>query len=157
MKNVLNRWTFLGALAFAIFFGLLFLLWIYWTQPIAAPTALTSLEVMTIIPAPSATVPTTPTVAPVEATAAVPLSPDAIVIGGYVQITGTDGEGLRLRSEPGLQGKLLFLGYDSEVYVVKDGPQELDGFTWWYLEAPYDATRTGWAAANYLSVIPPPP
>lgn len=156
MKNILNRWTFFGALAFAAFFGLLFLLWIYWTQPQSTPTTLTGLEAMTIIPAPSATVPVTPTPTPDNvATAATP-GPDGIIIGGYVQISGTDGQGLRLRSEPGLKGTLLFLGFDAEVYIIRDGPREADGFIWWKLEAPYDTTRTGWAAANYLSVIPPP-
>jgi hypothetical protein len=156
MKNLLNRWTIVGALAFALFFGLLFLLWIYWTQPVKVPPALTGLEAMTVIPAPSATPPATPTSAPADATAAPPPGADEIAIGGYVQISGTEDQGLRLRADPGLQGKLLFLGYDAEVYLVKDGPRLADDLTWWHLEAPYDATRTGWAAADYLSVIPPP-
>jgi hypothetical protein len=42
---------------------------------------------------------------------------------------------------------------DSEVFMVKDGPKDADGFTWWFLEAPYDPQRSGWAASNYLQVI----
>jgi hypothetical protein len=34
---------------------------------------------------------------------------------------------------------------------VEDGPQEVDDFTWWYLVAPFDETRSGWAVANYLA------
>jgi hypothetical protein len=73
-----------------------------------------------------------------------------------VQISGTDGEGLRIRSQPSLNGEPVFLGYDSEVFIVQDGPREADGYTWWYLVAPYDDTRAGWAAANFLSYIPAP-
>ena len=73
-----------------------------------------------------------------------------------MQITGTDGEGLRIRSEPGLTGNPDFLGFDSEVFIVKDGPQLVDGYTWWYLVAPYDDTRAGWAASDFLSYIPSP-
>ena len=50
----------------------------------------------------------------------------------------------------------LFLGYDAEVFVVKDGPRQADGYTWYYLVAPYDDTRAGWAASNFLNIIPAP-
>ena len=42
-----------------------------------------------------------------------------------------------------------FLAYDSEVFVIQDGPREVDGYVWWYLVAPYDETRVGWAAADF--------
>ncbi len=83
-------------------------------------------------------------------------APNEIFISGYVQITGTEGEGLRLRADPGLSGSQLFLGYDEEVYQVRDGPKQVDGYTWWYLVAPYDENRAGWAAADFLSVVPSP-
>jgi hypothetical protein len=79
-----------------------------------------------------------------------------IAVGAYVQITGTQGDGLRLRSGPGLATTQLFLGGDAEVFQVRDGPKEADGYIWWYLVAPYDESRAGWAAANFLSVVPPP-
>ena len=64
---------------------------------------------------------------------------------------------MSLRSEPGLDTELLFLGYDAEVFQVQDGPQEIDGHTWWYLSAPsYDEDRSGWAAADFLGVVPAP-
>jgi hypothetical protein len=73
-----------------------------------------------------------------------------------VQINGTEGQGLRIRAEPGLGGVFQFLAYDSEVFVVQDGPREVDGYVWWYLVAPYDETRVGWAAADFLTYIPEP-
>jgi hypothetical protein len=82
--------------------------------------------------------------------------PNTVAIGVYVMITGTEGSGLRLRNAPGLQSELLFLGNDSEVFKVKDGPVQADDLTWWYLEAPYDVTRTGWAASTYLTVVASP-
>lgn len=82
--------------------------------------------------------------------------PGLLSMGAYVQITGTGGDGLRLRSEPGLAGKVLLLGSESEVFVVKDGPREVDGYTWWYLVGPFDSTRFGWAVANFLSLVQGP-
>ncbi len=109
---------------------------------------------LTVIAAPTSTssAPPTATIDPFAPTPA----PTGIAVGNYVQITGTEGEGLRIRSEPGLNGEPQFMGYDSEVFVVKDGPREVDGFVWWYLVAPYDETRVGWAAADFLSYVPEP-
>jgi len=118
----------------------------------AAPTA-----ILTIIPAPS----TTPTPAPQEAASATAtpnggVGPDGIAQGMYVQISGTGGDGLKMRSAPGVKSDTIFLGMEAEVYLVKDGPKLADGYTWWYLEAPYDSTRTGWAASKYLTIVAAP-
>jgi hypothetical protein len=81
--------------------------------------------------------------------------PGQIAPGRYVQIGGTEGAGLRLRAAPGLDGTPLFLGFDTEVFEVRDGPQVADGYTWWFVVSPYDENRSGWAAADYLEVITP--
>ena len=109
---------------------------------------------LTVIAAPTSTsgAPPTATIDPFAPTPA----PTGIALGNYVQISGTEGEGLRIRAEPGLNGESQFLGYDSEVFLVKDGPREVDGFVWWYLVAPYDETRVGWAASDFLSYVPAP-
>lgn len=90
-----------------------------------------------------------PTVTPTKLFSAA----EGIGIGIYVQISGTEGQGLRLRTEPGVNSKIRFLGYESEVFKVVEGPTDADSYTWWKLEAPYDSTRTGWAAATFLQVI----
>jgi len=77
-------------------------------------------------------------------------------MGSFVQIMGTEGVGLNIRSAPGLNSEVQFLGYDAEVFEVRDGPVEADGLTWWYLVTPVDASRAGWAAASYLSVVANP-
>lgn len=74
-------------------------------------------------------------------------------IGSVVQIYNTDGAGLRLRSNPGTASSVQFIGEELELFTVVNGPSEQDGYVWWYLESPYDKSRSGWAAANYLRVI----
>ncbi len=114
---------------------------------------------VTVIPLPAATStrPPLPTSSPAPEVS-LPPSPPAgeIAVGALVQIQGTGGDGLRLRDRPGLEGEVQYLGLEAEVFRVQEGPQEADGYTWWYLVAPYDATKQGWAASNYLLVVQSP-
>jgi hypothetical protein len=82
--------------------------------------------------------------------------PGVIAPGAYVQVTGTGGDGLRLRDAAGLNGKVILVGSEAEVFRVQEGPQELDGYTWWYLVGPFDDQRRGWAVVNYLQVVQKP-
>ncbi|MBT3323380.1 MAG: hypothetical protein HN392_13930 [Anaerolineae bacterium] len=147
--KIINRWVIFSAVGLG---SCLFLVTILWLGSAAPREESVNLELaaLTLIPGPTSTplVTITPTHDPALGTAT-PL-PGKIVLGTYVQISGTDGEGLRLRGVPGLQGEHLFLGFDTELFQVIDGPQESDGYIWWYLLAPYDATRVGWAAADFL-------
>ncbi len=132
--------------------------WLWpWPDTPTRPTA-----VLTVVPLPTTTptLPSTPTM-PIRATPT-PLAPPPpnageIGVGLFVQIRGTGGDGLRLRSAPSLQAPVRFLGREDEVFLVTDGPRQADGYTWWHLEAPYDTTRSGWAVANYLSPLPTTP
>jgi len=81
------------------------------------------------------------------------LNASGIRVGGYVQVYGTGGEGLRLRAKPGTASSALFLAMEEEVFQVLDGPVPADGYVWWYLQAPYDKNRSGWAAASFLRVV----
>ncbi len=108
---------------------------------------------LTIIPPSTSTPTAVPTTAP-AGTATV--APGQIGVGGYVQITGTQGAGLRIRSAPGQASDTVFLGEESETFQVKDGPQQADGYTWWYIVAPYDTQRAGWAAADFLAPVASP-
>ncbi|HKJ27349.1 MAG TPA: SH3 domain-containing protein [Anaerolineales bacterium] len=114
---------------------------------------------ITIVPGATSTpyVPT-PTVTRVPtSTSNIPPSPmpGMIGVGSSVQIFGTEGSGLNIRSEPGLGTEVRFVALDSEVFTVQAGPEVVDDFTWWYLVTPLDAARTGWAASNYLSLVAP--
>lgn len=146
-----------GALGVTVLLLILLFLWIGWTAP-PAPVPGNLVAVLTVIPPPTSTPLSLPTATldPNLPTATPVFMPGEIAVGSYVQIKGTDGEGLRLRSGPGLGSDQLFLGMDSEVFLVKDGPSLADGYTWFYLVAPYDANRAGWAASNFLNLIPPP-
>jgi hypothetical protein len=153
-RQLFNKWVILGALLLA---GLLLLIT---AISIGLTSARQTTDVgfapadLTVIPAPTSTssAPATPTIDPFAPT----IAPTGIALDNYVQITGTEGQGLRIRSEPSLNGEFEFLGYDEEVFIVKDGPREADGFVWWYLVAPYDESRVGWAAADFLTYIPSP-
>jgi hypothetical protein len=81
---------------------------------------------------------------------------NGIKAGIYIQVIGTGGAGLRLRSTPGKNGDTNSIAAEDEVFLVVDGPQAADGTTWWKLEAPYQAERGGWASADYLSPIVTP-
>lgn len=111
---------------------------------------------VTLIPAPTETpVLTTPTLL-ATATLSDPnvlLPAGTMGFGAYVRITGTEGLGLRIRSAAGISAGINFLAMDEEVFRVIGGPVDADGYLWWQLEAPYDKTRSGWAAESYLQVI----
>lgn len=153
-KLGLSGWVFISAFFIALlaFIGLGAATWLIKPSPtsLANPTA-----VLTIVSAPTSTP---------QKTVSTSLSPtltvtnsDTVVggirVGMYVQITNTGGDGLRLRQSAGTNSDILFLGYDSEVFKVVDGPELVDGYTWWFLTAPYDESRSGWAASNFLGVV----
>lgn len=155
LRPYLNRWVIVGALGFAGIFVLITLITIGWNSPRFSPDVGFAPADLTMIPAPTHT--PNATIAPTNDPLATPaLDPTSINVNGYVQITGTEGEGLRIRSAPGLNTETVFRGEEAEVLVVRDGPQSVDGYIWWYLVAPYDETRAGWAAADFLAVIPSP-
>jgi len=153
-QQLFNRWVILGALIFA---GLLILITAA-SIGLITPRQTSSVGFvpadLTVIPASTSTssAPPTPTIDPFAPSP----TPTGLAVGNYAQITGTEGQGLRIRATPGLDGEFVFLGYDSEVFVIKDGPQTVDGYIWWYLAAPYDETRAGWAASDFLSFIQAP-
>lgn len=153
-RQLFNKWVIIGAFVLAGFLLLMTAVTIGLTSARQNSEVGFAPADLTVIPAPTSTssAPPTATIDPFAPTPA----PTGIAVGNYVQISGTEGEGLRIRSEPGLNGNPEFLGYDSEVFIVKDGPRQADGFTWWYLVAPYDETRVGWAAADFLTYVPAP-
>jgi len=153
-RQLFNRWVILGAIAFAGLLILITAMSIGLTTPLQSSTVGFAPADVTMIPAPTSTssAPATPTIDPFAPSP----TPTGLTPGNYAQITGTDGQGLRIRSTPGLDGEFVFLGFDSEVFLVKDGPQTVDGYVWWYLVAPYDEARAGWAASDFLTYIPAP-
>ncbi len=153
----INRSTLIGAFSIA----LILLIVTIFASGLAIPRQNADFgfaaNYLTMIPAPTHTPNVTPTFTPDPVIFGTPtLIPNTFGLGAYVQINGTDGEGLRIRSSPGLSADPVFFGFDEEVFTVRNGPQDADGYTWWYVVAPYDESRAGWAAANFLSLIPNP-
>jgi hypothetical protein len=144
-----------GMLVAAIFFGLIMMTVCLGALFIFRPPANTNvpLAVFTVIPAPTATVVLPTEVIPTPTLSESEMQMGKIEIGVLVQITGTEGAGLRLRAEPGVSAAAVILGKDGEEFLVKDGPSHRDGYNWWKLESQKDAARSGWAAADYLAVV----
>ncbi len=158
IRGILNLWVLGGAVVFAgLLFG--FIALVVWLTRPGPGSAAPATPVVIVIPAPTMTLPLpsatldvstpTPNVPP-------PPPPGVLAVGAYVQISGTGGNGLRVRSDPGLQGEVRFLALEAEVFQVTDGPRDADGYTWWFLAAPADKSRQGWAASNYLAVVQNP-
>lgn len=155
-RSALTPRAIAGAVLCALFLLTLTFTWMAWSVP-PRPDPAGLMAAMTVIPAPTGTVPSEiPTIDPYAPTPTATLSPGQLNTGLYVQITGTGGVGLNIRSAPGLASSQQFMGFDSEVFLIEDGPREGDGYTWWYLVSNYDDGRAGWAAANFLEAIPAP-
>jgi hypothetical protein len=107
---------------------------------------------ITVIPAPTQTL--TPTITPTVDPASL-IDTKGLSIGGAAQISGTGGAGLRLRENAGTEARVKFIAMDSEVFEITQGPVEKDGYVWWYIVSPYDESRSGWAASDFLSVLVP--
>jgi hypothetical protein len=112
-----------------------------WVTLVVAPTGTPTVPVT-----PTATAEPTPTPPPT-------LDPNTDIgfaVGDLVEVYGTQGDGLRLRTSPSLEGVVLVLGVDSEVFEVVGGPEYSDGYVWVRLVNPFDPAKTGWAVSNYL-------
>jgi len=153
--EMFSPWVLVGALAIACLLTAASLAIFGLGRSKEAPR-MQSTAILNVIPAPTLTAGPTETAmaTPGEGTPAAPSGP--IARGSYVKVSGTAGNGLRLRDQPGLKGKVLLLGSEAEVFKVEDGPVDVDGYTWWYLVGPSDATRKGWGVADYLYVVESP-
>ena len=155
----LDPWIIFGAIGFGVALLIATLLLLSWTRSSQAPTG-ASTAVITVIALP-ATTPIIPTSTPIEtepppATDFPPPAPGDIAIDAYVKVVGTGGDGLRLRTGPGLDRDVRLLAIEDEVFLVQEGPQQIDGYSWWYLVGPFDDSRHGWAVANFLRVVQNP-
>ena len=156
--RLLNPWVIVGAFLFACLLLFITFSSLSLTRSNSSSKNLVT-AVYTVIPLPLAT--ELQTVPPSSSSTSTPSNlpsppPGEIVLGGYVQVTGTGGDGLRLRDEPGLGSHVLLLGSEAEVFRVDDGPREIDGYTWWYLVGPFDENRRGWAVSNFLQFVQNP-
>lgn len=157
-RKLFSPWVILGGIGVAFLLLGVFLATMFSLR--AKPeTKPLGTAVLYVIPAPADTKPApspTATQTPEPVDQPVPPGGEGVSVGALVQISGTGQDGLRIRMDPGLSGQIKFLGIEAEVFQVKDGPRQADGYTWWFLEAPYDATLNGWAVGDFLQVIQNP-
>ena len=152
LRQHYNVWVFLGAILVVVLLLIILGGTLWFFRPAKEPQGV-STAVLTLIQAPSET----PTI-PVAVNSTEPATTNSndqegMKIGVTVQISGTGSAGLRMRSGPGTNSTIQFVALENEPYQVLDGPQESDGYIWWYLVSPYDASRSGWAASEYLIVF----
>jgi len=153
LREILNPVTLMTGIILLIGLILVSLIIIVLGRNLKMGSAVT--PAVTVIAAPTFTPKSTQeTLLPSPTPTSIFFLPEGVIgIGAYVQVTGTEGAGLRMRAEPGLDGDVNFTALDAEVFLVIDGPVEADGYTWWHLEAPYDQTRNGWSASDFLTPI----
>jgi len=149
MKDILNPWVIGGSvLTASLLLAVSFLAAGQLTPDDLAEYS--GEAVLTIIPIPTYT--PTPLPTQPEFPIATPTieSDVGVQVDGYVQILGTEGEGLRLRDDPSLSGVIVYVGLEGEIFQVAGGPVEQDGYLWWQLQAPLNESLQGWAVSNYL-------
>lgn len=111
---------------------------------------------LTPTPAPS------PSPSPTATSEPTPTASAEIAIGRYVQVVGTEGRGVNLRSAPGTHNPLIStdiaigVGQEGELFIVVSGPRQVEGITWWMVRDPDSESREGWAAGNYLAPVDHP-
>jgi len=159
IRNWFNFKVILGAIFFAmcVFTVLLGLLWSAKAKTIVEIPATALLN---IIEAPTQTLPApiqtlTPTL-DASSSPQAPVRGAEINIGDYVQVSGTGGDGLRLHATAGVSGEVRYIAIDTEVFLVKEGPIDADGYVWWLLQDPYKDNSVGWGVENYLIVVENP-
>lgn len=92
---------------------------------------------------------------PTLATPAISPTPRPVDIGTRVIVVDVGDQQLNVRDAPGVFGTVvIFRAQEGSTFNVVEGPQQVDGLTWWRVQSITDPTQTGWAAANYLQAPP---
>ncbi|MGD8996721.1 MAG: SH3 domain-containing protein [Anaerolineae bacterium] len=123
-----------------------------------SPTPTAIIWTPTASPSPAATPSLTPTeTTPVdELPDPTPTTSPEIAIGHYVEIAGTDGYGLSLRSGPGANYARMDVASEGETFIVVEGPTTAGGSPWWKIRDPENEERAYWAIGNYLRPVDHP-
>ena len=156
-NGLLSPWVVISTLILAGGGFLSLYLVLNWSRPPRVPVGVVT-AALTVIPVPTASLTPTPILTTPTPNPDAPPAPPIgeLGLGAYVKINGTEGAGLRLRSQPGLEYEPHFLGMEDEIFQIEEGPQESDGYVWWFLVAPFESNRNGWAVSNYLQTVQEP-
>lgn len=92
---------------------------------------------------------------PAQTETAEPASaPEEIAVDVTVEVADTDGDGLNMRNGPGLNFESVELLPEGTQLDVIDGPEEVDGYTWWHVRKTSDETE-GWVVAQFIRPTAP--
>ena len=142
------EWSLLSAVLVGGAIGLCavigFVAWLSAGAPEAPAVARPTAIVVTVTPTLAVPTPTPTPPPPPSAT------PEGLYVGGRALVFGTQGDALRLRSDPGLQSTTLKTIPDGAQLDILDGPRDVDGLVWWRLRDLSDGAE-GWAAQLYLA------
>jgi len=75
-------------------------------------------------------------------------APDMVIV-----ISGTQGEGLNIRQEPGTDRPIVYLAQEGETYTITDGPEIKDGLIWWMIDQTAEGIKSGWAVQDYFAPL----
>lgn len=81
-------------------------------------------------------------------------TPETIAVGKQVVVVDAEDSGLNVRSGPGLENEVRFVADNGETFTIIGGPTQADSLIWWQIQDSQDNSRSGWAAASYLQVVP---
>jgi hypothetical protein len=156
LKSLINLKVILGGIIFAIVIFGVFLA-ILWSSKGENYTSVPATAILKVIDPPTPT-PLAPTATPTMTTSPAseqqtPVPAGNLSIGEYVQISGTGGDGLRLHESANLSSTARYIALEAEVFIIKEGPQEADGYTWYLLQDPYTENAAGWGVSNYLAIV----
>lgn len=79
-------------------------------------------------------------------------APEEIAIGVTVEVANTGGDGLNMRGGPGLNFETVELLPDGTQLDVLDGPEDVDGYTWWRVSKTSDETE-GWIVSQFVRPV----
>ncbi|MCX6085192.1 MAG: GH25 family lysozyme [Caldiserica bacterium] len=80
---------------------------------------------------------------------------EVLTIGSGVEVTGTSGDGLNVRSSADSAATVVGVEKDGARGVVQEGPVVGGGFTWWRIQ--WKTGIMGWSVDQYLKVTVPNP
>lgn len=78
----------------------------------------------------------------------------SIEIGRTVRVIDVGEQQLNVRERAGvIDVPIAFRSPENSLFTIVEGPTQADGLTWWKIQEP-ENRRAGWAASNYLEVVP---
>jgi GH25 family lysozyme M1 (1,4-beta-N-acetylmuramidase) len=84
-----------------------------------------------------------------------PALAEALTVGSAVEVTGTGGDGLNVRSSATSSGTVVGVEKDGARGVVQEGPVASGSFIWWRVQ--WKSGVMGWSVDTYLKVAAPSP